>query len=349
MPSSTAVQAQVTSGSCVVSSTTTTGTLPIVQETGTSGDFYVTNATDPNVATKCDVAISVGGVVRSTKALTFVGPAAKIVVTKPYIGATNTANSLGASTGMGLVTVQDAAGNTIGGVNVVADTTTYGAVVSAASITNSGYTSSRPSDTLPATRRNASPGSTPSFLDFTCTAAGGSTTIKLKHTLSNGTSITSDAIPVSCAGGANTYTASLDKASYVPGDIAVLTIEAKDSSGRLVNDAVTLGSGTAASAPAISGSNLTAVTAPSNGDTFTSGVKTYRYVVGSTTGSYNLIVDLPAINATSTAGAKAVTIAYKIASSTTEVSNADVLKSIVSLIASINKQIQALQKLILRR
>jgi hypothetical protein len=31
------------------------------------------------------------------------------------------------------------------------------------------------------------------------------------------------------------------------------------------------------------------------------------------------------------------------------VSNADVLKSIVSLIASINKQIQALQKLILRR
>jgi hypothetical protein len=34
---------------------------------------------------------------------------------------------------------------------------------------------------------------------------------------------------------------------------------------------------------------------------------------------------------------------------TATVTNADVLKSIVSLIASINKQIQALQKLILKR
>ena len=94
---------------------------------------------------------------------------------------------------------------------------------------------------------------------------------------------------------------------------------------------------------------MTAVTAPSNGDTFTSGVKTYKFVVGSTTGSYNMVVDLPAINSVSTVGAAAVTIPYKITASTTEVSNADVLKSIVSLIASINKQIQALQKLILAR
>jgi len=43
------------------------------------------------------------------------------------------------------------------------------------------------------------------------------------------------------------------------------------------------------------------------------------------------------------------TVAYKVASGTTAVSNADVLKSIVSLIATINKQIQALQKLILKR
>jgi hypothetical protein len=45
----------------------------------------------------------------------------------------------------------------------------------------------------------------------------------------------------------------------------------------------------------------------------------------------------------------AVTVPYKIAGTTATVTNADVLKSIVSLIASINKQIQALQKLILRR
>jgi hypothetical protein len=170
-------------------------------------------------------------------------------------------------------------------------------------------------------------------------------------TLGNGTRVTSDAIPVSCAGGANEYTASLDKASYVPGDIATLSISAKDSSTskRAVSDDTTVGGGTTASGPQISGSNMTAVTAPSNGDTFSSGVKTYKFVVGSTTGSYNMVVDLPSINATSTVGQTAVTIAYKIASSSTEVSNADVLKSIVALIASINKQIQALQKLILAR
>jgi hypothetical protein len=45
----------------------------------------------------------------------------------------------------------------------------------------------------------------------------------------------------------------------------------------------------------------------------------------------------------------AVVGALPIKSASTVVSNADVLKSIVALIASINKQIQALQKLILKR
>ena len=297
------------------------------------------------------MAIAVDGTVRATKDLIFQGPAAKITVTKPYIGKTSTANTLGAATGLGQVTVTDSAGNVLGGVAVSVDTTTLGSIVSNAGISNSGYTSSRPSDTATSVRYNASAGSTPSFLEFTCTAAGGSTTIKLKSSLSNGTSITSDAIPVSCAGNPNTYTASLDKASYVPGDIATLTITAKDSSSstRLTNDAAVLGSGTTTSAPAISGSQMTAVTAPASTDTFTGGSKTYRFVVGSTTGSYNMVVDLPYWNATSTVGQTAVTVAYKVASSTTEVSNADVLKSIVALIASINKQIQALQKLILKR
>ena len=348
MPASTSVVAQITSGACVVGSTAGSGTLPLIAEYGNSGDFFVA-ASDSAVATKCTLAIAVDGTVRATKDLIFQGPAAKITVTKPYIGKTSTSNTLGASTGMGLVTVTDSAGNVLGGVAVSVDTTTLGSIVSNAAISNSGYTSSRPSDTATSVRYNASAGSTPSFLEFTCTSAGGSTTIKLKTSLSNGTSVTSDAIPVSCASDVNTYTASLDKASYVPGDIATLTITAKDSSGRLTNDAAVLGSGTTTQAPVTSGSNMTAVTAAASTDTFSSGVKTYRFVVGATTGSYNMIVDLPFWNATSTVGQTAVTVSYKIASSTTEVSNADVLKSIVALIASINKQIQALQKLILKR
>ena len=45
----------------------------------------------------------------------------------------------------------------------------------------------------------------------------------------------------------------------------------------------------------------------------------------------------------------AKTVQYKIASTSTAVSNADVLKAIVSLIASINKQIAALQKALLKK
>jgi len=350
MSAATSVIAQITSGACVVGSTAGSGTLALVAETGNSGDFFVA-AADSTVPTNCTLAISVDGTVRSTKSLIFQGPPAKISVTTPYIGKTSGPNDLSSTTGKGLVTVTDSAGNVLGGVAVDPDTTTYGSIISAVAITNSGYTSYRASDTATSVRYNATPGSTPSGITFTCTAVGGSTTVKLKTSLGNGTSITSDPIPVSCAGNPNTYTASLDKASYVPGDIATLTITAKDSSSstRLTNDAAVLGSGTTTLAPAVSGSNMTAVTAPVSTDTFLGGSKSYRFVVGSTTGSYNMVVDLPYWNATSTVGQTAVTVAYKIASSTTEVSNAEVLKSIVALIASINKQIQALQKLILKR
>ena len=47
--------------------------------------------------------------------------------------------------------------------------------------------------------------------------------------------------------------------------------------------------------------------------------------------------------------ATAQTASYSVKSGATTVTNAEVLKSIVSLIASINKQIRALQKLILKR
>jgi len=151
MPSSTSVLAQITSGACVVGSTAGSATLPLVAEFGNSGDFFVA-ASDSAVPTKCTLAIAVDGTVRATKDLIFQGPAAKITVTKPYIGKTTTANALGASTGMGLVTVTDSAGNVLGGLAVSADATTFGSVVSNAGISNGGFTSSRASDTLPATR-----------------------------------------------------------------------------------------------------------------------------------------------------------------------------------------------------
>ena len=338
MPANTTVMAQVTAGTCIVGTTTGVYTLPVISESGNSGDFFVTNASDPVAATKCTVVISVNGAVASTKNLTFAGPASVIKVSSGFNAATSNA-SVTAPAGKGYVTVEDAAGNVLGGVTVTADTTTYSAIISAASIANN----------LTGSQQNgAAASTTPASLAVTCTSVGGSSTIKLRTTLSNGTVIRSADVPINCAGGADSYTASLDKASYVPGDIATLTITAKDSKGRLTHDAAALGAGVTTNI-AISGSNMTAVTAPSSGDTFDKGVKTYKFIVGATVGSYNMVVDLPSITAVSTVGQSSVTVAYKITASTTEVSNADVLKSIVALIASINKQIQALQKLILAR
>ena len=187
--------------------------------------------------------------------------------------------------------------------------------------------------------------------DINCsgTLGGTLTGIRLKYTNSALVSIYSAPFNVVCGSATvATYTSSLDKASYVPGDIATLTITAKDAYGNAVADTAVMGTSSAGEGVSISGSNMTAVTAPTNADTFTGGAKTYKFVVGSTEGSYNLVVDLDKWT-TSTYSQSAVVVPYAIKASTTTVTNADVLKSIVSLIASINKQIQALQKLILRR
>jgi len=80
------------------------------------------------------------------------------------------------------------------------------------------------------------------------------------------------------------------------------------------------------------------------------GAKTYTYSVGGnsaiTAGSYVSVIDFGTLTAVA---ATKQTPSYKVSTGGDTTSNADVLKSIVALIASINKQIQALQKLILKR
>ena len=170
---------------------------------------------------------------------------------------------------------------------------------------------------------------------------------------SSGTTVKSNVWKAVCNGDAYTYTASLDKASYTPGSVATLTLTFKDAGGNLANayDDVS-----EASASLISVTGLgTAVTSPAAGDEAdnvvggtTVGVKTYQYVVGNTEGDYTAIVAAPVVTAANSKQGN-VSLSYSIKSGTATVSNADVLKSIVALIASINKQIQALQKLILKR
>jgi hypothetical protein len=148
---------------------------------------------------------------------------------------------------------------------------------------------------------------------------------------------------VSCAGNATSYTASFDKATYQPGDIATLTILFKDSKGFVANDTYDWSSSNwGATSVSVGGGTLAVASATT--DTSALGKAIYRVLVGSNEGVFNAVVNVDAITTQS-----AVIAPLTVKAGTASVTNADVLKSIVALIASINKQIQALQKLILKR
>ena len=134
---------------------------------------------------------------------------------------------------------------------------------------------------------------------------------------------------------------STDKASYSPGEIATVSISAKDSNGGIVSDTTTVG--TPIINLAMPGMTLIGAAATS-ADVFTSGVKTYKFRVDQAEGSF---VGQAQVTAATDLAVK--TVSYSIKSSSSAISLADVLKAIVSLIASINKQIAALQKALLKK
>ena len=183
---------------------------------------------------------------------------------------------------------------------------------------------------------------------YTCGATAGELkTAQLQWTNgSNGKITTSPAFTLRCADNPYSYTASWDKASYVQGEIATLTVKFLDSKGNLANS--TSGTGTWTSVTPM----LTAVSATGAAAGLgLTGTKTYTYTAGiasgMTAGTYVSIIDFTTLTGAETA-VKA-TPSYKLTTGGDSTTNADVLKSIVALIASINKQIQALQKLILKR
>ena len=125
-----------------------------------------------------------------------------------------------------------------------------------------------------------------------------------------------------------------------------MTVKFLDSKGNLANS--TSGTGTWTSVTPM----LTAVSATGAAAGLgLTGTKTYTYTVGTasgmTAGTYVSIIDFTTLTGAETA-VKA-TPSYKVTASNTDVEFTEVLKSVVALIASINKQIQALQKLILKR
>ena len=343
LASTAIVYATIKSGACVIGLATAPTAGTMVVGVSPTDLIYVAQADSTNTpAATCVVEIQVDGTLAATKTFIFQGPVASIEVTSLGRGVVGSAGSAA-----GYIVAKDSAGNAIGGVSISGDVVNSTDVAKVSSVGSA--TTARAASTVGG---GTAPASTPSTVYWVCGAAGSEgTPIKFKTSNGTGGYIYSPEYKVSCGSSAVTYTASLDKASYLPGDIATLTITGKDSKGFLTNDNFVLASGSTGEVMSLSGSQLTLV-GTTGTETFSGGSKTYKFVVGTTEGSYNLVVDLPKIlTATNKAlyGAATQTVAYKVSAGTASVSNAEVLKSIVALIASINKQIQALQALILKK
>jgi hypothetical protein len=275
-------------------------------------------ADKPTVAT---IALAFNGVAIGSKSILFQGAATTIDVKDVSVGKVG-------SVGVFRVRVLDAAGNALYSKKVENDPTANAplAISSITSGVSADATSAADGDWSAATQGQ-----------FGCTK-GGVTTLNLRHVIDAATSV-KKAITIACGDVLDTWTISMDKATYAPGEIATLTVAGKDSKGNAVNSTDAL------STIEYAFGGMTAITAPTSTDKFTSaaGVKRYTFSVGTSEGSF--VGTFKIAGATDTA---AKTVQYKIAG-TGGVSNADVLKAIVSLIASINKQIAALQKALLRR
>ena len=306
-----------------------------VNGTGTDIKVGIAQGTE-NAPLVSTVTVSYGSVVVLTKTILITGDVSRLAVTSVESGKTGTINFRNFK-----ASAYDSAGNRVA-VNPSADASTLDQNVTAADIATTGTTSVS--------------GDLQDTNTFTCgTGAKGTTNVVFQVTAASGATIKATPTALKCANTTRTYAASLDKASYVPGDIATLTITAKDKNLNAPFDShKTASTGNAddtlnnvngsAVIPSIAGSQMTPVAALAAADEFAGGVKTYTFIVGATEGDYQMAVNLTGVT---TDTAKAVK--YSVKAGTATVSNADVLKSIVALIASINKQIQALQKLILAR
>jgi trimeric autotransporter adhesin len=321
-----------------VTATTVTTTNTWISS-GSGYDLSIIVGQKSGAPTTSVVTVAYNGTVVASKTLVFLGAPAKVVVSDVTVGERVTA---GTGKGYFRYTVTDALGNPLGSKVAVTDSTFNAgaiAVVSALAFGDGGGVTSATTGKTPAV--TATNIGLDDVANFTCTAKGGTASLQVKVAVDSASTefVTSAPFTVACGGAIDTWSISLDKATYAPGEIATLTVAAKDALGFPVFSLEDI------EGIAYSFGGMTAVTAPTNGDLFSSaaGAKTYQFSVGTTEGAF--VGTFKITGATDTA---AKTIQYKIAGSA-GVSNADVLKAIVSLIASINKQIAALQKALLRR
>jgi len=339
--------AEATNGALVgIDATPATSTAFLSTTAQAAGNVDVRVAQDkvkaPGAAVTTTVTVKANGVTIGSKTLTLLGAPARIVVDQADV----TIGQSG-STGSFKYTVVDNAGN--GLLTNVGLTPAFGSITAAAAgweaATDSVVTSAT------ATTPDITTTSTKGTGTFACVAAGtgtsGTVDIYVGGAFRQGVGLVkSNVFKATCGNNAiRSWTASMDKAVYSPGEIATLTLAAKDANGGVVADTTQVG----ANSVNISVPGMTIIGAAiTSADVFTAGVKTYKFRVDQAEGSFVGQAQVTTDNVTS-AEKTVKTLQFSIKQSGSTVTNAEVLKSIVSLIASINKQIQALQKLILRR
>jgi hypothetical protein len=309
----------------------------------------ITNPTTKPMAST--VTISVGGIVIATRTAAFSGEVAKVTLYGAAIGKTG---GNGSSSNFAYYKLYDAANNPVyvdysatdntatPPQNLNEDTAVRGTVITSVA---------RDRDWS----LNTSTGvATSGRVLFTCGASAGTGKISFIYTNTSGSIVKSNVLDAQCAGDAVTYTAAYDKKSYTPGEIATLTLTFKDSKGNVANDITDVDTDATGEITVSTAGMSQAINGPTTDGTDGAGIDqgklVYTYAVGTTEGTFTNRINVPDVN---TAGAALFTAATSatltVASSSTAVSNADVLKAIVSLIASINKQIAALQKALLKK
>ena len=325
--SSSYLSATATGGatvSWVETDTSSTQATAVVAGSGLHNEVLVVF---PNSATydavSTTVTITYNGTVVGTKTINFRGDAKSIKISSIRGAITASgANSAAPNSTAYYVETLDSAGNRLA-VNPTLYAGTGKTTGAIASITGSA--------------------TAPAAVGVACGTAGTGTQVLSYTRPSDGVLVLSPSVALTCSSATiDTYTVSTDKANYLPGESGTLTITAKDSGGRPVSDAAVLGS--AATKVAIGGSGLTFLSAPLHTDTASNGTFVYKFYTTQTEGSYVAGVTLSEATNVTTASAN-----FVVKATTSTVSNADVLKAIVSLIASINKQIAALQKALLKR
>jgi hypothetical protein len=354
LPSTGALTASATNGALLAFGTAGTtpvaGTASTITTTGAGNNSTVrVSQATAGAPITTTVTISWNGTAVCTKTVSIAGTVAALTVPAANIAVQDLGASAGnafwfadgtARAGTFYVVATDTVGNRVPTPTSVgtfsADAATLGTTVTAITFDAASLASvSSSSSALSATVARHSCAST----------AGTQKGVKIKFTLANGTVITSAPFDLSCADDPATVSASFDKAKYIAGDIATLTVSFKDTKGNAANNTVALG----ASTINVPGMTLVSTTGAADAVAKAGGKVSYTYTVGQTAGRYAAVVDFTGASTTFAQYATVQNPSYEISSGGDTTTNADVLKSIVALIASINKQIQALQKLILKR